>query len=264
MAQKEASWHEVQAGHRAAEEARQRGEDPEIVGAVVDATIERARIGNYVIKPATRGTMMAIQRIAPLLLKHAEQWRLKPSTNPEEPSELDELELALMILIFSDPRRIYVATQNGLPDEILDEAQALTFDYPLLERNKIQAQLEAEMAAVGLVAQKDDQTTPKPGKQSAPNQSSGKLTRQPGAPSQSSTGSCPNTDSDSTPQSGSFPSSRPTPSCPPETNGTEGRPAPATPRPQPSRPETGAGTSCEPTLTSSLGNIHGGYPEPTG
>lgn len=263
MSRTEASWHETQAGMRAAEAARQAGEDPALVGGVVGSTLPRPEVAGYQIKPASKGTVMAIQRMAPALLEWAEKNGMKPSPNPQLPSYLDLIEMALTIIVFADPRRVYRETEAGLPQSLLDEADRLIFEVPVPEMVDLQGALETEMAAIGLVGSQGEVEEGQPGKPAAGSgESSERKTPPPVGPSPSSTGSWPNTDSRWTPPSGNSPSSPPMPSCPPAMSETEGRPpAPTSPSKPPSRPATSAAGSSLPNTTSSQGNTHGGYPE---
>lgn len=264
MSRTEASWHETQAGMRAAAAARAAGEDPQLVAAVVDSTLPRMEVGRYVVKPATKGTVMAIQRVAPLLLEWAESQGMAPAPNPAIPGELEMLETAFTIMVFADPRRIYRETAAGLPQDLIAEAEALVWEMPATQMVPLQDALEREMRAVGLTGpSEDDQAEPRPGKPEAESvPSSERRTPPPVAPSPSSTGSWPNTDSVSMPPCGNSPSWPPTPCCPPETNGMVGNPAaPISPSKPPSPPATGAADGSPNTSTSNPAPIHGGYPK---
>lgn len=259
MSQKEASWHELRAGQRAAAQAQAQGEDPKLVEAVVNATVSRPAICHYEIKPATKGTIMAISRLALHLQAFADERGWKPSDNPNLPSELDLYEMAFMIMIFDDAKRIYSATAEALPDELIEEADSMIFDMSVHEVRRLQDMLEVELTAIGMVAPSEEEAAT-PGKQSAPSPSSEEKTPLPGAPSPSPIGSCQNTASPSTTPSGNSPSSPLTPSCPPATSDTAETAAPTTSKQPASPPGTDAAASLVKPSPSGLGNTHGGYP----
>lgn len=259
MSQQEASWHEHIAGLRAAEVARNQGEDPALIEAVVDATLPRPEVAGFQIKPATKGTLMAISRLAKQLLAYAKANDLSPSPNRNQPGELEMLEMAFMIMVFSEPKMIYRDTKDSLPAYLIAEAERLIFDVPALEMLKIQEQLEVELAAIGMVSPEEE--PPAPGKPGESDQSSVDPTPQPEAPSPSSTGSCQNTKSPSPTPFGNSPSSPPMPSYPPGTNGTVEIPAPHTLKTQTSPPGTAAAAGLVSPTRSSPAPTHGGYPE---
>lgn len=140
MTAKEASYHKVQAGRRAMDEAQRQGAPPESVDALM--LTEDTVIAGITLRPLTLAVTWALEAVGSVYaggqgagaMGQGEAAEAKPGARPSEAAEdipIGAKDVALAALCFSDPVGAYKLARNGereaLEDRAIELAAALTF-----------------------------------------------------------------------------------------------------------------------------------------
>lgn len=231
MSAREASWHENMAGHRAAEAARNQGEDITAVEAVADAAAGALSIAGYELRPLRQGTLWALKKLATEFAAWADARGMAIAADPENnPGDRELLELGLCVITFTDSRRVWQDLQNGRLENLIHEAENFAWDMAIKDALALQSHFQNEMTRAAMLSDGQvDEPKKKPRAQpETPSTSSVNPNPLLGVESLSSNGSWLNTESTSPPLFGTSPSPPPAPCYPSEMNATADQPAQAT------------------------------------
>jgi hypothetical protein len=148
MSSTEASWHETQAGQRAKAETLASGADNMAMQTIADCTLPPNVVAGYEIKPATLGTINALQEVARAFEKFAVELNLHSSDNPNTPGMRQLVEIALAVMVFSDAKRCYQMVRALKIEDLYYEAEAMVWDMPIEIAMSLTQHFAAEMDRV--------------------------------------------------------------------------------------------------------------------
>lgn len=195
MSRHEASWHELVAGMRAADIARQQGCDPAATAALATATAGPRQIGQFTLRPASQGTLWTLQRIAREWQGFADLNKIPGTGDSANPGTREIIELGLATLAFCDARATWLALDRGDLAGLAARAEEMMFDLPIEIQMALQAHFTSEMDRIKALTPGEEEEPKKPQPQPAAAGSSPAVPTPPAAAaSPHANGSPPNTD----------------------------------------------------------------------
>lgn len=148
MSRHEASWHEHLAGMRAGAAARRQGGDPQAIAALATATAGPVHIGEFILHPASQGTVWTLQRVA----REFHEWAnalgmpIASATEPDGTREI--LELGLSTLVFADSLRAWQLMEAGKLEDLISEAEQIMWSVPVDIYRALENHFDREMARI--------------------------------------------------------------------------------------------------------------------
>lgn len=147
MSKLEANIHQNNAGVKASQAARNNGEDPGIVGVILNAAGDMPECCGWKMHPLTVGTTLVI-------IKLEEQFNEWVATQKMDAVEAKFYWGALNNMVFADPKRVLGYLKLGM-EAIIPEADRLIYDVPMNDRKPLIDHMNTQLALLDSIAPAD-------------------------------------------------------------------------------------------------------------
>lgn len=115
---------------------------------MADATSPNKVVAGYELKPASQGTIFAMQEVAKKFEEYATEEEIQSSGDVENPGVQELLEVGLAVLVFADARRCYDVARNGGISDLRYEAEGIVWDLPIEVAMELSTHFSHEMSRV--------------------------------------------------------------------------------------------------------------------